>query len=146
MYQLEFAERMIAKPGDSNYSRLSVMLYVCSDVEFLFKVSMDSFFPQPQVSSAVIKLTPNLKLNIDEFFFNISRALFQHKKKKVRNALIDSFHEISNMDKHIAKDIISHLDERLMNERVMKLTPEEIMIISNQLEYLMDNTNVSNSK
>ena len=146
MYQLEFAERMIAKPGNTNYSRLSVMLYVCSDVEFLFKVSMDSFFPQPQVSSAVIKLTPNLKLNIDEFFFNISRALFQHKKKKVRNALIDSFHEISNMDKHIAKDIISHLDERLMNERVMKLTPEEIMIISNQLEYLMDNTNVSNSK
>ena len=43
MYQLEFAERMIAKPGNTNYSRLSVMLYVCSDVEFLFKVSMNSF-------------------------------------------------------------------------------------------------------
>ena len=25
MYQLEFAERMVAKPGESNYSRLSLM-------------------------------------------------------------------------------------------------------------------------
>jgi len=141
MYQQEFAERMIAKPGDTNYSRLSVMLYVCSDVEFLFKVSMNSFFPQPQVSSAVIKLTPNPKLDIDEFFFNITRALFQHKNKKVRNALIDSFHEISNMDKNIVKDIVSNLDERLMNDRVIKLTPEEIMVISNQLKYLMNKMN-----
>ena len=141
MYQQEFAERMIAKPGDTNYSRLSVMLYVCSDVELLFKVSMNSFFPQPKVSSAVIKLTPNPKLDIDEFFFNITRALFQHKNKKVRNALIDSFHEISNMDKNIVKDIVSNLDERLMNDRVIKLTPEEIMVISNQLKYLMNKMN-----
>jgi 16S rRNA (adenine1518-N6/adenine1519-N6)-dimethyltransferase len=141
MYQQEFAERMIAKPGDTNYSRLSVMLYVCSDVELLFKVSMNSFFPQPKVSSAVIKLTPNPKLDIDEFFLNITRALFQHKNKKVRNALIDSFHEISNMDKNIVKDIVSNLDERLMNDRVIKLTPEEIMVISNQLKYLMNKMN-----
>jgi hypothetical protein len=42
------------------------------------------------------------------------------------------------MDKNIVKDLVSHLDERLMNERVMKLTPEEIMVISNQLKYLMN--------
>ncbi len=138
MYQLEFAERMIAKPGDSNYSRLSVMLYSCSDIEFLFKVPMHSFFPQPRVSSAVIKITPNPKLNIDEFFLNTSRALFQHKKKKVRNALIDSFHEISDMDKSIVKDLVSNLDERLMNERVVKLTPEEVKIISDRLKCLLE--------
>jgi hypothetical protein len=33
-----------------------------------------------------------------------------------------------------------------MNERVMKLTPEEIMVISNQLKYLMDTINIPNSK
>ena len=76
--------------------------------------------------------------SFNEFFLNTSKALFQHKKKKVRNALIDSFHEISDMDKNIVKDLVSHLDERLMNERVMKLTPEEIMVISNQLKYLMN--------
>ena len=42
------------------------------------------------------------------------------------------------MDKNIVKDLVSHLDERLMYERVMKLTPEEIMVISNQLKYLMN--------
>jgi len=30
MYQLEFAERMVAKPGESNYSRLSLMLHFCA--------------------------------------------------------------------------------------------------------------------
>ena len=33
---------------------------------------------------------------MDEFFVKTSRALFQHKKKKVRNALLNSFHEIAS--------------------------------------------------
>ncbi len=135
MYQQEFAERMIAKPGNTNYSRLSVMLHFCADVGFLFKVSKQSFFPQPKISSAVIKLTPNNKSNIDEFFLKTSRALFQHKKKKVRNALIDSFHEILDMDKNFVKELVSNLDEKLVNQRVFKLTPEEIMTVSDQLKY-----------
>lgn len=137
MYQLEFAERMIAKPGDGNYSRLSVMLHFCADLELLFKVSMKSFFPQPKVSSAVIKLTPHPNVEIDEFFFKTSRALFQHKKKKTRNALIDSFHEISSMDKTDTRNIVSKLDETLMDERVMKLSPERIKEISEQLKNLI---------
>ena len=85
MYQLEFAERMVAKPGDSNYSRLSLMLHFCADIEMLFEVSKHAFFPNPKISSAVIRLIPNKKAEIDEFFVKVSRALFQHKKKKVKN-------------------------------------------------------------
>ena len=94
MYQLEFAERMIAKSGDSNYSRLSVMMHFYAEVEMLFNVSKDAFFPKPKISSAVIKLTPKNKVEFNELFLNVTRALFQHKRKKVRNALMDSFHEI----------------------------------------------------
>ena len=64
MYQLEFAERMIAKPGDSNYSRLSVMIHFYADVEMLFKVSKNVFLPKPKVSSAVIKLTPKNEVDV----------------------------------------------------------------------------------
>lgn len=138
MYQLEFAGRMVAKPGESNYSRLSLMMHFCADVEMLFEVSRHCFFPEPKISSAVIKLVPK-ETDIDEFFLKTSRALFQHKKKKVRNALLDSFHEIADVDKKEAKEIVSKLDEDLLKERVVKLKPEEVMIISGQLKELIKN-------
>jgi 16S rRNA (adenine1518-N6/adenine1519-N6)-dimethyltransferase len=138
MYQLEFAERMVARPGASNYSRLSVMVHFCAHAEMLFKVQSNAFFPKPKISSAVIKLKPNRQSGVDEFFLKTTRALFQHKRKKVRNALTDSFHEIGNMDKKAAKEVVSKLDQRLLNQRVVKLEPDEIMKISKELKNLLE--------
>lgn len=139
MYQLEFAQRMVAKPGDSNYSRLSLMLHFCADIELLFEVSKHCFFPEPKISSAVIKLIPNKKAEIDEFFKRTSRALFQHKKKKVRNALLDSFHEIAPLDKKEAKKVVSKLNPDLLSERAVKLNPAKVMAISKQLNDMIKN-------
>ncbi|WP_414470081.1 16S rRNA (adenine(1518)-N(6)/adenine(1519)-N(6))-dimethyltransferase RsmA [Methanobacterium sp. ACI-7] len=133
MYQLEFAERMVAEPGNSNYSRLSLMMHFCADVEMLFGVSKHCFFPPPKISSAVIKLIPK-ESKIDEFFIKTSRALFQHKKKKVRNSLLNSFHEIADVDKKEAKEIVSRIDEDLLKERVVTLDPKKVKIISEQLK------------
>lgn len=138
MYQLEFAVRMVAKPGDSNYSRLSLMMHFCADVEMLFEVSKHCFFPPPKISSAVVKIVPK-DVELDEFFLKTSRALFQHKKKKVRNALLDSFHEIINVDKKEAKTIVSKLDKNLLSERVVKLEPQKVMDISEQLKEVINN-------
>ncbi|MGB9936412.1 MAG: 16S rRNA (adenine(1518)-N(6)/adenine(1519)-N(6))-dimethyltransferase RsmA [Methanobacterium sp.] len=136
MYQLEFAERMVAKPGESNYSRLSLMMHFCADVEMLFGVSKNCFFPPPKISSAVIKLVPKNE-DIEEFFIRTSRALFQHKKKKVRNSLLNSFHEIADVDKKEAKEIVSKIDENLLKERVVTLEPEKVKMISEQLKELL---------
>lgn len=138
MYQLEFAERMVAKPGESNYSRLSLMMHFYADVKMLFKVSKHAFFPNPKISSAVIKLVPSKNAKIDEFFIKVSRALFQHKKKKVRNALLNSFHEIASVDKKEAKEIVSKLDENLLSVRVVKLEPDDVMAISNALKEIIN--------
>lgn len=83
-------------------------------------------------------MTPNKKAEIDEFFKNITRALFQHKKKKTKNALLDSFHEIADVNKNTAKDIVSKMDSVLMTKRVVKLQPDEVMEISDELKYLMN--------
>ncbi|MBP1944715.1 16S rRNA (adenine1518-N6/adenine1519-N6)-dimethyltransferase [Methanobacterium petrolearium] len=140
MYQLEFAQRMVAKPGESNYSRLSVMMSLCSQTEFLFKVPKKAFIPPPRISSAVIKLTPKKNQDVDEFFVKTCRALFQHKKKKSGKALLQSFHEISDMDiaRGTIRDLISQLDRKLIEERVFKLNPGEILRISTQLEEVME--------
>lgn len=138
MYQKEFAERMIAEPGDSNYSRLSVMMHLCANVEMLFPVSRDVFFPKPKVSSSVIALKPKHCEQVDEFFMKVTRALFQHKRKKVRNALMDSFHEIAALDKNEKRSIISKLDINFLDQRVFKLTPHEIIEISKKLNAYME--------
>jgi dimethyladenosine transferase len=141
MYQLEFAQRMVAQPGTSNYSRLSVMMNLCTRTKLLFKVPQNAFLPPPRVSSAVIKLTPQKNPQVDEFFINTCRALFQHKKKKSGKALLQSFHEISklNLERSTIRDVISKLDSKITEERVFKLEGEEILIISNELKDLMNN-------
>ncbi|MDD3984799.1 MAG: 16S rRNA (adenine(1518)-N(6)/adenine(1519)-N(6))-dimethyltransferase RsmA, partial [Methanobacterium sp.] len=137
MYQLEFAERMIAKSGDSNYSRLSVMMHFYADVEMLFNVPKEAFFPNPKISSAVIKLKPKKDVEINELFLNVTRALFQHKRKKVRNALMDSFHEINDMDKNERKILLSKLDPNILDKRVIKMEPESILKLSTDLGKLL---------
>jgi 16S rRNA (adenine1518-N6/adenine1519-N6)-dimethyltransferase len=138
MYQLEFAERMVAKPCNSNYSRLSVMMHFYANVEMLFSVSKNVFLPKPKVSSAVIKLTPKKELSIDEFLLNVIRALFQHKRKKARNALMDSFHEIGELDKTERKDLISKLDPELLDQRVVNMAPNNIRKLSKEIELVMN--------
>lgn len=137
MYQLEFAERMVAKPGDSKYSRLSVMINLKANVQSLFKVPKGAFLPPPRVSSAVVKLNPKKNVLLDEFLVKITRALFQHKRKKAKKALIDSFHEWAP-DKKTAKEVISILDSSLLDERPFQMEPEVIILISNQMKKVMD--------
>ena len=140
MYQKEFADRMNGEVGSKNYSRLSAMLYFRCNVETLTDVSAESFIPKPKIDSTVVKLTPK-ENQIDEIDFktysNFTKALFQHRNKKIRNALIDSRHIISNIDKKVLKTRLNDIESDELNEylsrRVITLTPEEILYISKEL-------------
>ena len=140
MYQKEFASRMNGEVGTKNYSRLSAMLYFKCDVEKLTDVSNESFIPKPQIDSTVVKLTPKENIISDEDFRTYSKftkALFQHRNKKIKNALIDSRHIISNIDKKVLKKRLNAIDDERLVEylkmRVVVLTPEEILYISKKL-------------
>ena len=56
MFQEEFANRLVAKPGSKIYGRLSVMANHFVDTKKLFKVSKTAFQPQPKIHSQVVKL------------------------------------------------------------------------------------------
>ncbi|GMR35850.1 hypothetical protein PMAYCL1PPCAC_06045, partial [Pristionchus mayeri] len=58
MFQKEFADRLTAKPGDKEYSRLSVNVQLLAKVEHLMKVKRTEFRPPPQVDSAVVRIEP----------------------------------------------------------------------------------------
>ncbi|WP_407432472.1 16S rRNA (adenine(1518)-N(6)/adenine(1519)-N(6))-dimethyltransferase RsmA [Methanobrevibacter sp.] len=145
MYQKEFGERMNGEVGSKNYSRLSAMLYFKCDVKTLTDVSCESFIPKPKVDSVVISLTPKESM-LDSDDFNIyskfCKALFQHRNKKIRNALIDSRHVVSNLDKKEIKKRLNDIKDDKLNDyltkRVIVLTPEEILFISKELNPLFN--------
>ncbi len=141
MYQKEFADRMRGKVATKDYSRLSTMLYFKTDVEFLTSVSRESFIPSPKVDSAVVKLSPK-KINEDytqedfKIYAKVVKALFQHRNKKARNALIDSRNQIGFKDKKELKALLMELEDNneelkeLLLKRTITLSPEEIMKIA----------------
>jgi len=91
MYQKEFAERLVAVPGSDAYARLSVMAQYAADWELLETVSPGAFYPRPRVRSAVVRMTPREPLFsvVDEAVFaDVVRALFSHRRKKIRNGLL----------------------------------------------------------
>ena len=89
MVQKEFAQKMVAKPNDRNYGRLSVTSQLAFTVRLERTVLRHLFRPMPKVDSAIIILAPT-GTKLTPFQENVIRWLFQHKNKTVRNALIDS--------------------------------------------------------
>ena len=145
MYQKEFARRMKGQVNTKDYSRLSAMLYFKCDVEKLTDVSSESFIPKPQIDSTVVKLTPKEnKISKDDFkvYSNYTKALFQHRNKKIRNALIDSRHVVCNLDKKEMKNKINSIENDEINEylkkRVTAISPEEILFLSKELNLILN--------
>lgn len=58
MFQREFAQRLVAKPGDKLYCRLSANTQLLARVDILMKVNKNNFRPPPKVESSVIRLEP----------------------------------------------------------------------------------------
>ncbi len=85
--QKEFAERLTARPGSREWSRLSVAAQANADVEILFQIPRFAFTPVPKVDSAIVLLKKNKKFELDATLVN---ALFQHKNQTVKNALLHS--------------------------------------------------------
>ena len=95
MVQKEFAKKLVAKPGDKDYTSLAVYTQAHFDASISFLISRQSFRPVPNVDSAMLHLVPHDRLpeGIDrDFFFNIVRASFWGRRKILAKCLIESPH------------------------------------------------------
>ena len=83
MFQLEFAERMMAKAGDKDYCRLSLNTQLFFRVDRVCKVDRNSFNPPPKVDSMVVRLRPRKDLPKVDFreWDGLVRILFTRKNK-----------------------------------------------------------------
>ncbi|HEV8359845.1 MAG TPA: 16S rRNA (adenine(1518)-N(6)/adenine(1519)-N(6))-dimethyltransferase RsmA [Candidatus Thermoplasmatota archaeon] len=94
-YQREFAERLVAKPRSEQYGRLSVNAYVRADITPLETVPPSAFAPRPRVASLIVRVLPlgkpRFPLQDEALFAEVVRAAFQHRRKTLRNALLDQW-------------------------------------------------------
>jgi 18S rRNA (adenine1779-N6/adenine1780-N6)-dimethyltransferase len=89
MFQLEFAQRLTAKPGDELYCRLTVNTQLLAKVENLIKVDKGNFRPPPKVDSLVVKVeirVPPPPVNFIEWD-GLVRVLFNRKNKTLHAVL-----------------------------------------------------------
>lgn len=83
MFQREFAQRLVAKPGDKLYCRLSINTQLLARVDMLMKVGKNNFKPPPKVESSVVRIEPRNPppaINFTEWD-GLTRIAFLRKNK-----------------------------------------------------------------
>lgn len=91
MMQKEVADRISAKPGTKAYGSLSIAVQYYMEAKLAFIVPKTVFVPQPNVDSAILKLTrretPAVEVDNEKAFFKLTKAAFQLRRKTLWNNL-----------------------------------------------------------
>ena len=121
MIQKEVAERFAAKPNSKTYGILSVLLQASYNIEYLFTVSEQVFYPKPKVKSAVIRLERKENYMIDcseKLFFRVVKTSFGQRRKTIRNSL-KTIMERENMN------------HNLFSKRPEQLSVDDFILLTN---------------
>jgi 16S rRNA (adenine1518-N6/adenine1519-N6)-dimethyltransferase len=130
MFQREFAERMAAAPGTSEYGRLSVSAQHYAAVEVVEPVPPTAFSPPPAVDSAVVRTTPrdpDYEVADEAFFLRFVKAVFTQRRKTVRNAIRNTAH-ISGLDDPDA--VVAAASEDCLSKRAGDLAPDDFAALA----------------
>lgn len=132
-FQEEFAERLDAPVGSSNYSRLTVNTYYYAEVELLDHMPHDMFYPPPDVDSRIARLKPREKppfpVKDEKNFRELVQVLFTQRNRKLRNAVLPFLYSRGvpkKEAKKLADSLVFH------DKRVRKLAPEDFGMLANE--------------
>ncbi|MBB5325856.1 16S rRNA (adenine1518-N6/adenine1519-N6)-dimethyltransferase [Anoxybacillus tepidamans] len=135
MLQKEVADRISAQPGTKDYGSLSIAIQYYTEAETVMTVPRTVFMPQPNVDSAVIRLTKREKPAADvvdeSFFFQVVRASFSQRRKTILNNLTSQLPNGKQRKETIERVLAElQLDPRRRGET---LTLAEFAALSNRL-------------
>ena len=135
MLQKEVADRIAARPGTKDYGSLSIAIQYYTEAETVMIVPKTVFVPQPNVDSAVIRLTKRTKPAVivkdEAFFFQVIKASFAQRRKTILNNLTN---QLPN-GKQKKDEILAALAEAEIDptRRGETLSIEEFARLSDQL-------------
>lgn len=133
MVQKEVGDRIKAEPGSKIYGALSVAVQYYAKPSQLLLVPPNSFIPQPEVDSIVLKLDilskPAVQVQDEKLFFRVVKSAFGQRRKTLLNALAaGSMGFTKEQFKELLSDI--GIDE---NRRGETLSLQEFANIANKL-------------
>lgn len=100
--QKEVVERMVGKVGSESYSSFSVLTQIDYENTSALKLSRGCFWPSPNVDSAVVVMKRREHSLVPsehrETFLTLLRAIFQQRRKTVRNNLQSSLYGNNGRD------------------------------------------------
>lgn len=107
--QKDIAGRLLASPGDKNYSSYTIKAQFLASFKYCFQISRNCFIPKPFVDSVVIevnrkenKLAGNPDFDIRNFF-NFVNGCFLHRRKKMINSLFSRDNRYCDKEELILK-------------------------------------------
>ena len=90
MFQKEVAERIVSKPKNKAYGRLSIISQWRSNASIVLRVKAESFVPIPKIDSAIVRLTPMKKPIIPTQHATLEKLIkiaFAQRRKMLRQSL-----------------------------------------------------------
>ncbi|KAM9985950.1 hypothetical protein ACTFIZ_002210 [Dictyostelium cf. discoideum] len=93
MFQKELSDRICAKVGSEEYSRLSVMVQQMCQPSIVYSIPGTAFVPPPKVDASVVAIEPRITPLGDEpikdhhYFEFVCRELFSQRRKKLSNTI-----------------------------------------------------------
>jgi 16S rRNA (adenine1518-N6/adenine1519-N6)-dimethyltransferase len=136
MYQSEFAQRLIAKPGSSNYSRLSVDVQYLARIQEVMQVPAADFYPVPAVDSMVVRVEARKDGPFAQdrrILFWLVHGIYSYPNKVLRKALRIWFKNLGQ-DRDLVDEVIERTDGAANGkERLRGLDQELIVVLADTL-------------
>lgn len=133
MMQKEVADRIQSAPGKKTYGAVSVAVQYYCEAEILSKVPRDVFIPQPNVDSAVLKLTVRKEKSVEvadrDLFLSCIKAGFGQRRKTLLNSLMG----VDGMTKETVKAALEGAGIE-PSRRAETLNLEEFATLANEVQ------------
>ncbi|WP_368250619.1 16S rRNA (adenine(1518)-N(6)/adenine(1519)-N(6))-dimethyltransferase RsmA [Enterococcus sp. 2201sp1_2201st1_B8_2201SCRN_220225] len=136
MMQKEVADRISASPGTKAYGSLTIAVQYYMEAKLAFIVPKTVFVPQPNVDSAILKLTrretPAVAVTDEKAFFRLTKAAFQLRRKTLWNNLTHAYGKDDATKAWLTKSLaVAEIDPKRRGET---LSLEEFGRLSNAME------------
>ncbi|OBA18950.1 Dimethyladenosine transferase [Metschnikowia bicuspidata var. bicuspidata NRRL YB-4993] len=143
MFQREFALRLLARPGDSLYCRLSANVQMWANVTHIMKVGKNNFRPPPQVESSVVRIEikqPRPLVDFEEWD-GLLRIVFVRKNKTIAAGF-----KSNNVIEILTKNYTTYLAQQDADSMQVDSKGDLTAVVKQKIESVLTETGYSDQR
>jgi 16S rRNA (adenine1518-N6/adenine1519-N6)-dimethyltransferase len=134
--QKEVAERIVSKPGTSDYGRLTVSVNTRAEPLVIGFFPASSFYPRPKVAHAVLRIKPSRNVVDASILDCLLRAMFSQRNRLARTVLRKSLEQLyGEKGRMVYSNSVQLIPE---GRRVFELTVQDFLNLSKAVSNLLN--------